>query len=234
MLSKQLVLIEMPSNQDKKRENILHFLVENPGVSNKIISKVFQIALRTVQSIVKQFKDTGYNQKSGSGRKKGFVQQDFVKKVKDALDRNPELSVRTLVNKFKTNASTIQRVKRNCGYKSYKKKKVPCHEEKQENVAICHSKLLYKKLCDKKSCLIIDNETYCAAYFRSLPGHQYYSAINCKKLNSKYKCFGMQKFTKKFLVWQVICECGERNSCFVTTRTINTKIYIKECLKERF
>ena len=55
-----------------------------------------------------------------------------------------------------------------------------------------------KKLCAKKSCFIIGGETYCVAYFRSLPGHQYYSAINCNKLNSKYKCIGMQKFAKKF------------------------------------
>ena len=124
-------------------------------------------------------------------------------------------------------------MKRNYGYKSYKKKKVPRRDEKQENVAICRSKLLYKKLCAKKSCLIIDDETYCAAYFRSLPGHQYYSATNRKKLNSKYKCIGMQKFAKRFLVWQAICECGERSSCFVITGTINTEIYIKECLKKR-
>ena len=43
----------------------------------------------------------------------------------------------------------------------------------------------------------------------------------------------MQKFAKKFIVWQAICECGERSSCFVTTGTINIEIYIKECLKKR-
>ena len=74
LLSKQLVVIEMSSNQDKKREKILHFLVENPGVSNKTVSKELQIALRTVQSVVKRFKDSGtIKRKSGSGRKKGFV-----------------------------------------------------------------------------------------------------------------------------------------------------------------
>ena len=112
----------MSSNQDK-RENILYFLFENPGVSNKTISKKLQIALRTEQSVEKRFKDTGtIKRKSGSGRKKGFVRGELVKKVKDVLDRDPEISIRTLANKFKTSASTIQRVKRNCGYKSYKKK----------------------------------------------------------------------------------------------------------------
>ena len=47
-----------------------------------------------MQSVVKQFKDTcTIKKKSGSGRKKGFVQRDLVKKVKDALDRNPEICV---------------------------------------------------------------------------------------------------------------------------------------------
>ena len=74
LLSKQLVVIEMSSNQDKKREKILHFLVENPGVSNKTVSKELQIALRTVQNVMKRFKDTGrIKRKSGSGRKKSFV-----------------------------------------------------------------------------------------------------------------------------------------------------------------
>ena len=64
----------MSSNQDEKKEKILHFLVENPGASNKTISKELLIAFRTVQSIVKWFKDTGtIKRKSGSGRKKGFV-----------------------------------------------------------------------------------------------------------------------------------------------------------------
>ena len=112
LLLKQFVLIEVSSNQDKKREKILHFLVENPGVSNETITKELQIALRTAQSVVKRFKDTGtIKRKSGIGKKKGIVRRDLVKKVKDALDRNPEISVRTLANKFKTSASTMQRVK---------------------------------------------------------------------------------------------------------------------------
>ena len=94
--------------------------------------------------------------------------------MKDALDRNLEISVRTLANKFKTIASTIQSAQRNCCYKSYKKKNAPRREGKQESGAIRRSTLLCKKLCAKKSCLIIDDETYCAAYFGSLPEHQYY------------------------------------------------------------
>ena len=78
LLSKQFVLIE---NQDKKQEKTLHFLVENPSVSNKTISKELQVALRTEQSVVKRFKDTGtIKRKSGSGRKKCFVRRILIKK----------------------------------------------------------------------------------------------------------------------------------------------------------
>ena len=68
----------MPSNQDKKREKILHFLVENLGVSNKTISKEL---LRTDQRIVKRFKDTGtIKGKSGSERKKFLFDVISLKK----------------------------------------------------------------------------------------------------------------------------------------------------------
>ena len=75
----------MSSNQDKRREKILHFLVENPGESNKTISKELQIALRTVQSVVKRFKDTCIKdtvikRKSGSGRKKFLFDEILLKK----------------------------------------------------------------------------------------------------------------------------------------------------------
>ena len=64
----------MSPNQDKKREKILHFLVENPGVSNKTVSKELQIPLRIVQSVVKRFKVIGtIKRKLRSERKKGFV-----------------------------------------------------------------------------------------------------------------------------------------------------------------
>ena len=41
------------------------------------------------------------------------------------------------------------------------------------------------------------------------------------------------KFAKKFLVWQAICSCGDRSSNFVTSGTINSEIYVKECLQKR-
>jgi hypothetical protein len=35
------------------------------------------------------------------------------------------------------------------------------------------------------------------------------------------------------MVWQAICGCGSRSSSFITSKTINQDVYIKECLQKR-
>lgn len=47
------------------------------------------------------------------------------------------------------------------------------------------------------------------------------------------RSISLKKFGEKLLVWQVICSCGERTQSFITKGTINTQIYINECLKKR-
>jgi len=44
----------------------------------------------------------------------------------------------------------------------------------------------------------------------------------------------MTKFPKKYLVWQAICSRGQKSEEFVTQGSLNTDIYVKECLKKRF
>lgn len=34
-------------------------------------------------------------------------------------------------------------------------------------------------------------------------------------------------------MWQAICSCGQRSASFVTSGTINSDIYVKECLQKR-
>ena len=45
--------------------------------------------------------------------------------------------------------------------------------------------------------------------------------------------FGTEKFPQKTLIWQAICECGLKSSPYVATRTMDTDLYINECLKKR-
>ena len=81
--------------------------------------------------------------------------------------------------------------------------------------------------------LIIDVETYIKADFQTLPGPQHYIAADEKILPKFETTIQTGKFDNKYLVWQTICECGDRSSIFVTTGTINKEIYIRECLKKR-
>ena len=75
----------MSSNQDKKLQKILHFLVGNPGVSNKKITKELLIVLRTVQSVVNNLrrlvKSKGYQE----AEKKKFLFYEIMLKSERCL-----------------------------------------------------------------------------------------------------------------------------------------------------
>lgn len=43
----------------------------------------------------------------------------------------------------------------------------------------------------------------------------------------------VEKFGRKVLVWQAICQCGQRSRPFFHEGTINTEIYVDQCLKKR-
>ena len=79
----------------------------------------------------------------------------------------------------------------------------------------------------------VDDETYVKADFQQLPGRQFYVQKIGTTLNMKYKIIKMDKFPKKFMVWQAICSCGKRSTPFVTSKTMNQDVYIKECLQKR-
>lgn len=79
----------------------------------------------------------------------------------------------------------------------------------------------------------MDDETYVLGDFSQLPGQDYYVADARGNVEDKYKTKKLTKFPKKFLVWQAICSCGKRSQSFVTSGSINSEIYIKECLQKR-
>jgi len=224
----------MSSLQLVRREKILHFCLHNPGLAKKEIAKQLEVPLRTIYSVLKTFQERQtLNRKPGSARPRGCTKPELVQKVKLSIQRNPTISIRTLAEKYGTSIGMIQRIKKQLQYRSYKKKKIARREEKQDNKAIRRSKKLYRMLCAQKQCLVMDDETYCASRPQVLPGHQYYSALDRKWVPSKYKYITLEKFGKKYLVWQAICECGKKSTPFFTQGTINSEIYIKECLQKR-
>lgn len=88
-------------------------------------------------------------------------------------------------------------------------------------------------MADKNLCIIKDDETYCKADFSQLPEKQFFYENKEKPVSNIFKCIETKKFGSKFMIWQAICSCGLKSSAFVTKRTMNSDLYIKECLGKR-
>lgn len=60
----------------------------------------------------------------------------------------------------------------------------------------------------------MDDETDCKMDFKTLPGVQYYNQIPEEEIKDEEKIIRLEKFGSKVLIWQAICECGERSALF--------------------
>lgn len=189
----------------------------------------------TTKRVIKQFRDSGSTErKQGSGHKVGSGDKIREKKIIAALKRNPELSLRDLGRKYKTDHKNVFKIKRKYGYKSHKKVKVPNRNTFKDNMSILRARRMVKQHFNNFSaCILMDDESYVKADFNQLPGQQFYSQIKGCDVHKKFKTIKLDKFAKKFMIWQAICSCGLRSTSFVTSGTMNADVYIKECLNKR-
>ena len=79
----------------------------------------------------------------------------------------------------------------------------------------------------------MEDETYIKCEFKQLPSPKFYTSIVRGRVSNKFKYKSLDKFGKKLLLWQAICTCGLRSRAFVTSSTLNSDVYIKECLQAR-
>lgn len=92
---------------------------------------------------------------------------------------------------------------------------------------------LYDNFLRENPCVIMDDETYCKADFQQLNGRQLYVQKLGKSINMKFKIIRLDKFSKKYMVWQATCSCGLQSASFMINKTMNQDVYIKECLQKR-
>lgn len=78
----------------------------------------------------------------------------------------------------------------------------------------------------------MDDETYVKIDLNQIPGQKFYVALERLSVADKYKFTKVDKFGKKLLIWQAICSCGQKSASFVTSTTLNSEIYMKECLEK--
>lgn len=225
----------MSSKEFENRKIILHNYQKNPSASYKSIATASGVSKSTAFHVIKQYKTSlSINRAKGSGRKKGFMDQKVANKIRRSFEQNPGLSNRERAKKFKVSEFFVRKVKKVCNFKSYRAIKYPNRSDKQSLTAKTRARKLYEEVLTKlNGCLIMDDETYIKCDFNQLPGPKYYTAIVRGGVSSKYKYKSMDKFGKKLLLWQAICSCGLKSRAFVTSSTLNSDVYIKECLQAR-
>lgn len=229
----RLFCVEM-SNQKKVREEIIKKFLNNPQKSFNWLAKDAKVSRNTVSRVIKNFEeDVSINRKQGTGRKNGCRDRNKAKKVVSMLKKNPNLSGRKTAQLADCSESFVRRVKADAGLKTYKVQKVPDRNAQKNCEAKTRAGKLYTNFVKKFECCVMDDETYVLSDFSQLPGQEFYVADARGNVPEKFRTQRRSKFPRKYLVWQAICSCGERSQNFVTTGTINTEIYIKQCLQKR-
>lgn len=94
--------------------------------------------------------------------------------------------------------------------------------------------MLYDNVLTKfKGCILQDDENYVKMDFKQIFGPNFYVATFCGRVNPKLKYIQVEKFGKKVMIWQEICYCGGKSEALGTKSTMNSNLYIQECLQKR-
>ena len=65
------------------------------------------------------------------------------------------------------------------------------------------------------------DETYAKFDYSTLPGPQFYTIQEGQKPDKHTRSISVEKFGKKAMIWQAICECGMKSSVFITNQPMN-------------
>ena len=153
-------------------------------------------------------------------------------KVGKIFTKNPSISVRQAAKKLKMAVTTVSRIKvKKLGITARTKKKSPKYLPGQEERAKTGCRKIYEKT--RKKVLIIDDETYCTLDPSQVPGRRFVHAKDHSLLEFEDRFKPTTKFPKKFLVWQALDEIGNLSEPYISTKTMNSQIYLEECIKAR-
>lgn len=225
---------KMSSKEKYRREIIVHKYLENPTASFSSIAKSVKISASTVRDVINRLKERNTVDRKIRSRKVDCFNPKLMSNVVSFMKRYPNRSLRYVAQKFGTNLSFVFRAKKKSGLRSYCVEKHPRRDEKGRAKAKLRARKLYDQFLTKnEGCLVMDDESYIFADFQQLPGKEFYIATKRYGVAERFRKKCLTKFAKKYLVWQAICCCGARSKVFVTTGSINSEIYMKECLQKR-
>lgn len=224
----------MASTELERRKLILNEHLKNIKISHRQLAKQLQFPYSTVNSVLNKFYERlTVDREPGSGKNSKPLDVLKEKKVIKLYKTNPKISSRDVAKKVKMSQSYVQKVKKRAGLRSFKAQVGP-DRNSQQNISVkTRSRRLYDVMLTKFDCVVMDDETYCKADFKQIAGQEFYTSISRQNVPEKFKKKFRSKFAKKYLVWQAICSCGQKSSAFVTSGTMKSDVYIKECLQKR-
>lgn len=219
----------------EKRKSIVDKWCTIIGITLRKLAKLENVSVGAVRTAIKKYgQEFTFNDTQKSGRKPGPSNPILKKKIEKAYKQNPERSVRDIAKKLGTSAGMVQRSKQRNNLKTYKKQRQPKRSAKQKISVKTRVRKAYDSIFSNKNvCVIMDDETYVKLDYSSLPGPQFYTVNKSSDISESQKSIFTEKFGRKIMVWQAICECGLKSSPFCTTSTMTADLYVKECLNKR-
>ena len=178
--------------------------------------------------VIKQYKSSlSIKQAKGSGRKSGFKDKKAPISIWQSFTHNPGLSNREWAKRYNVSEYFVRKV-RNFTISSLIE---PLNIQTNQISNHWLLKLELENFMTK--CL--QNYGWRKVYqmwLQTVPGPKFYTSIVRGCVN-KFKYKSLDKFGKKLLLWQAICSCGLWSRAFIALSTLNSDVYIKECLQAR-
>lgn len=191
---------------------------------------------RTITRVIQRFEERGSaNFKPIPGRPAKVASIKKMKEVANLIRKEPNISMTEGAKKTHLSRNTFKWIKNNkLNIKSYKQETVPKYSGGQKERAKKACGQLYRKLTESKTqkIILMDDETYVYSDPADIPGTKYYHCTNKNLVPDENRFKAKSKFPKKYLIWQVIDELGNVSVPFISQGTMNSEVYLNECLKK--
>ena len=182
--------------------------------------------IKSMSSVIKSFKKTQTTQRrAGSGSKAKTASPVNARKVRDYFKRNPNLSIRDVAKKVNSSIWFVQQTMKRSGLYVFKVRKAPNRTDKQNTVAKSCVRKLYREWLVQPKCIVMDDETYIKADTKQIPGQEFFVCKTRLDVPKKFRKKKVDKFSKKYLVWQTICGCGKISEPYITAGKMNGQIH---------
>lgn len=231
----QLVKMGRAENQEFAKR-VVHYYENTAKFSKSGTAHHFQLEGRhreVIYHIIKRYEERGTAQYQEHNTRR-YTQEGLKKvgKVKKVFEQNPSISVRVAARKLNVPTSTVSYIKtKTLGIRCFSKKMVPKYVKDQEQRAKTRSRKDYDSTAGKV--IIMDDETYLPFDPADRPGKQVFHATGPKEVPYKDRTVPRAKFYKKFLIWQAIDETGNVSRPFICDTSMNSDVYLNECIKKR-